>query len=90
MNKLRATDLSMQQVLNNYLLTVTYRFGNIYTAKTFSFNSHMALLVEYDKLLLKYPYLVRKSLNVIEPRINAENSMDKQPQTKKRYSRYHH
>lgn len=66
MNKIRPVDLKMQLTLNNYLLTITYRLGNNYTAKTFSFTSRMAMLIEYDKLLTEYPYLKhsRKSLNV--------------------------
>lgn len=63
MNKIRLVNAHPQIILNTYLLTITYRFSNNYTAKTFSFTSLFSMLQEYDKLLSKYPYLVRKSIN---------------------------
>ena len=64
MNKIRPIDVSVRNVLNNYLLTITYKFGNNYSVKTFAFTHLYLMLHEYDRLLGKYPYLVRKSLNV--------------------------
>jgi hypothetical protein len=64
MNKIRPTNISIQNILNNYLLTITYRFGNNYSVKTFAFTNLWLMLHEYDRLLGKYPYLARQAINV--------------------------
>lgn len=63
MNKIRPTDITIQNTLNNYLLTITYKFGNNYSVKTFAFTHLWLMLHEYDRLLVRYPYLVRKSIS---------------------------
>jgi hypothetical protein len=63
MNKIRPVNLKIQHLhsLDKYLLTITYRFGNNYTAKTFSFDTCLKVLIEQDKLVRKYPYLKRQT-----------------------------
>jgi hypothetical protein len=58
--KLIPTNLQLQHILNNYLLTITYSYGNNYTAKTFSFKSRAEMFRECDKLINAYPWLRRK------------------------------
>lgn len=68
MNKLRPVSLQIHilnlAMLNNYLLTITYKHCNNYIVKTFSFKSSLELFKEHEKLLFKYPYLTRKKINV--------------------------